>query len=61
MKKKRKTKSNEDADFYISKQAVHKIVEGLTELLMGMITGNDNTEKEKTNETTDRNATNITM
>jgi predicted ribosome-associated RNA-binding protein Tma20 len=39
----RKNKCNKPApQVYIDKEAVQKVVEGLTQLLLGVITGNDN-------------------
>jgi len=38
----KKKASKSESQVFVDKQAVQKIVEGLTELLMGVITGNDN-------------------
>jgi len=38
----KKKASKPEPQVFVDKKAVQKIVEGLTELLMGVITGNDN-------------------
>jgi predicted ribosome-associated RNA-binding protein Tma20 len=38
----KKKASKPEIQVFVDKKAVQKIVEGLTELLMGVITGNDN-------------------
>jgi len=62
MSRKRKVKKPEPQVF-IDKKALQQVVEGLTALLMGVITGNDNltTNKEiPTNEQSNNDSTDVT-
>ena len=63
MARKKKEKTVEPQVF-IDKYAVQKVVEGLTELLMGVITGNDNlTNNNKeihTNDESNNDSTDVT-